>query len=250
MGRTMSILRLFKLGSRPSGAVAAPWAPTDIDGVKLWVDANDADTITELSDAVSKWEDKGPDGYHLEQGNGCCQPLTGQSTMNDLNVITWSTDLLLNAVVLDLTDVTVFFVGVANDSSLGTYLTSTRESGEYVRAYDGGGAFDQIGFAMDDAGVEVLDGSDHFMVTKHIMSFTYDSTSETTNFYLNGGLEDTGTGAAHGNFIFNALGATQSTAGPWDGDIAEVIIYNSKLGDDDRALVNTYLGDKWGITLA
>lgn len=34
----------------------------------------------------------------------------------------------------------------------------------------------------------------------------------------------------------------------WDGDICEIIIYNSALSDANRTLVENYLLAKWGIT--
>ena len=47
----------------------------------------------------------------------------------------------------------------------------------------------------------------------------------------------------------SAIGMINGGARYWDGDIAEIIVYSSVLGSDDRALVENYLSTKWGITV-
>jgi hypothetical protein len=46
--------------------------------------------------------------------------------------------------------------------------------------------------------------------------------------------------------IGSAAGRTEGVF--WEGDIAEVIIYDSALSDTDRGKVEDYLLAKWGIT--
>jgi hypothetical protein len=52
----------------------------------LWLDASDTSTITEVSGAVSQWNNKG-NLANVSQGNNANKPTTGASTQNGLNVI-------------------------------------------------------------------------------------------------------------------------------------------------------------------
>jgi hypothetical protein len=58
------------------------------------------------------------------------------------------------------------------------------------------------------------------------------------------------TGNAARNFTISGSGAATgaSTAQFFNGDIAEIIIYNTALSDIDRAAVESYLISKWAIT--
>jgi hypothetical protein len=55
----------------------------------VWLDAADATTITASLGAVSQWNDKSGNGFHVTQAFGARQPLTGAATINGLNVLTF-----------------------------------------------------------------------------------------------------------------------------------------------------------------
>ncbi len=50
------------------------WTPADAAAI-AWYDANDAATITHSGGAVSQWNDKSSNGYHMKQTNGTYQPV-------------------------------------------------------------------------------------------------------------------------------------------------------------------------------
>ena len=68
------------------GPEAAAFSPLDLSPV-LWLDASDTSTITEVGNAVSQWDDKSGNGYHLTQATAAAQPKSGTATINSLNVI-------------------------------------------------------------------------------------------------------------------------------------------------------------------
>src|SRR5439155_19226332 len=67
--------------------VTASSSTPPVAGYAAWYDASDTSTITASSNAVSQWNDKSGNGYHLTQGTGSRQPLTNTDTINGLNVI-------------------------------------------------------------------------------------------------------------------------------------------------------------------
>ena len=68
----------------------ATWSPTSLT-TTLWLDANDASTITESGGSVSQWADKNGNGKHAAQNTGANQPATG-GDINGLNAIQFDSD--------------------------------------------------------------------------------------------------------------------------------------------------------------
>lgn len=68
-------------------AVAA-FAPTDLAGLALWLDASDASTITlDVSNNVSQWNDKSGNARHAAQANALLRPAWGTQTQNGKSLI-------------------------------------------------------------------------------------------------------------------------------------------------------------------
>jgi hypothetical protein len=65
------------------------WTPADLTGLALWLDADDAGTITLNGSTVSQWEDKSGNNYHVSQASGALQPryvaagLNGKPALNN-----------------------------------------------------------------------------------------------------------------------------------------------------------------------
>lgn len=65
-----------------------PWtSPSQLSGLVAWYDASDAATIHSTAGAVSQWDDKSGNGFHVVQATGSKQPTTGATTLNGLNII-------------------------------------------------------------------------------------------------------------------------------------------------------------------
>ena len=85
-----------------------------------------------------------------------------------------------------------------------------------------------------------------------ISSTVYDGTY--LSLTLNGGnlSSVTSPNVVYNNITLNtySIGSNPQTTTLFVGNIGEVIIYNSALSTTDRRAVETYLGNKWGITVA
>lgn len=78
--------------------------------------------------------------------------------------------------------------------------------------------------------------------------------SNDMKLYMNGSLANSGTVANSANTTVNKVEfGTDIEALPnranWSGDIAEIIIYDSALNDTDRYAVESYLAQKYGLTI-
>jgi len=79
---------------------AAAWTPASSSGLKVWLKANDAATITESGNAVSQWTDKSSNAYAFTQGTAGAKPTTNTTTQNGKNVLAFDGgDALYNSTV-------------------------------------------------------------------------------------------------------------------------------------------------------
>lgn len=78
------------------GSGGTSFSPADISGLALWLDADDAATITQAAGAVSQWDDKSGNGYHATQGTGAYQFTTGVSSINGHNALSTNGTKFMN----------------------------------------------------------------------------------------------------------------------------------------------------------
>lgn len=232
--------------------------PTSLNGLKLWLDADDASTIMEEDSPgfVSQWDDKSGNGFNVTQGTGSKQPQTGVDTIGGLNTITFddTDDVLNNTSYIDFSEITLIAVAAfeSDDNSAivevtnGTVNTGAGLFQQPTPPIGGGIKF----VTQTPATVLVLD-EDPPPTVIHIFTGTR-STSE-AKFFIDGALEDSTSIASGLTNTLNRVDIGQ-LAGfnsfTLDGFIGEVIIYNKALLDSERVKVETFLSDKWGIPLA
>jgi hypothetical protein len=245
------------------------FAPTDLPSLQLWLDASNTSTITSSGSpaTVSQWNDKSGNARNFTQAVGASQPTTGVDTQNGLNVITFdgSNDHLLlgsSGLGRNVTGITSYIVisWSANPTTNRRVLQfDTEDVGGLVRHLIdagnisqrirfGGRRLDAGSFTGSTDGSTVISSSDVFVVTT-----TADYTAGTLVGRINGTAEGTAgaftTGATSDtNSLAAAVGAaTNGTSLFHQGDIAEIIVYHAAHTTDQRALVQTYLNDKWAV---
>lgn len=227
--------------------------PTSLANLKLWLDAADTGTIT-IETGVSQWDDKSGQGNDVTQGTGSLQPTTNTNTINNLNVINFSGDTLGiadNASLSITNDMTVIAV-------LRTETTGTEQN--YVSKEDGGNrsyrfridnVADKLWALVSDDGssAEVVLGNSTVPLNTAFFATTVVSLGNEVSFFQNGVAD--GTPAITStvikdndrDFTIGSKGGTEN----FDGDIAEVIIYDRAVTAAERQQVENYLSNKWGI---
>jgi hypothetical protein len=210
----------------------------------LWVDASDTDTITESSGKVSQWDDKSGNGYDLTQATAAKKPTTGTRTLNGLNVLDFdvTTGLQVDFGADYSQPNTIFVVAQLDDLvSSQTFFDGITSVKRHIgQMYDLGAG---INWRMD-AGVNLYDGTPD--TNAHLLRFVFNTTSST--LHVDGA--STLSGNAGTKVISGlTLGANYQVQFGIDGILAEAIFVDGTLTAGQISDTETYLADKWAITL-
>jgi len=244
--------------------------PGGISGVELWLRAD----MGAGSSSVSSWTDQS--SYHRDatQTQSTYQPTYRDNTANHNPILRYSDDFLdveYNK-SLNGADLTVFVVAQKNSDGC---LWSSRDQkefkvfvsiykipkGHYVcynddkYKYGNGKSVSMLSSGWDELEGSVSTGNYEIVTTKSsgISMVMFGKIDK--NIYQQG--VQTGDDA---NVLFSlnnnkpfriGKGGSEEVNGtdPWDGDIAEVIVYSSPLDDTNRNRVESYLAIKYGITM-
>ena len=221
--------------------------PVGVSGCKLWLDAavsayeDNIGTVPADGDAVYGWYDKSGNGWRAIQTSGTLKPIYKTGIINGLPVLRFDgSDDYMNLGLYLERPYTVFLVHVKKGAGGGN-ARAVAGSGNW---FMGSGAGYYRHFA----------GSDY--VSNNVLAETVDAPKLGTA---------RNTGAANGSTYWidqaditsqpNAIGVCGSMAvgsGPgggdyYNGDVAEVLVYDTALSPADRQLVWDYLGPKYGL---
>lgn len=224
-------------------------------------DASDEDSITVTSgSAVDQWDDLSGNGHHITQtANAAHKPSTGVDTQNGLNVVTFdgTNDVLAltSAFMYDAaaaSGVTVYIVfEAAGGTNIGlVYQTNPNlqnteyglrvisDFGNVVRRASGG----TIDLNMSDT-TDVVTSSPHLLVMTDDESnaavYTDQSTSNSASYSKTATNAPTRFSVGARSRLTNDLHL--------NGWVGEIAIYETVHGSSDRAAVENYLADKWGL---
>lgn len=266
----MSLIGLGVSMPMPSGvgvAAGGEFSPLNLSPL-AWYDASDTGTITESSGSVSQWDDKSGNNNDVYQGTGAAQPTTGTRTLNSLNVIEFDggSDYLTGGDILDVLSggLTVFIVAKVDDDTRLQGLTgksaASSSSGRYGPIFNpGGGYFGAIWHDTASRTVSYDPGAGNrtntFLLTQIV------NRNNSNVLRLNGAQVAidsnlSGTSSYDTSFAF-LVGAYQNQSGQpvlsnsyLDGFVAEIIVMNATATAQQISDAETYLADKWGITLS
>ncbi len=258
-------------GSGTGGLPSEPdlWSPDQIAGLELWLDADDADTITLNGSDVSQWDDKSDSGMVFTQGTAANQPayttfLGKPSVFYNAS----SAELLLGARTDNNgPDLTVFAMcwrdyGTASFPT----LISTFTNGSWLDGWSmtdpggSGGILVMAAGTYNANNQNIVETSDDYPTpvgtwtpdVNHwqicMGAFQIGGGANSIQGFVNG---EERTGSANDTedvtdfntsiYIGNNVGGNYS----WDGHIGEILTYDSTLSTADRQLVEGYLAWKW-----
>lgn len=228
----------FQLGGALRGisfpAAPVSFAPTDIAGCVLWLDASQLALAN--NDPVASWTDISGIGNNAVQATGANQPVFKTAALNGKPAVRFdgSTDFLV-APSIDAPSYTLWAVYMTTNSvaSSRTLSTSTNTLigpfGAFYQGFDGG-------FALGPAVV-----NNQFIV--HI--FTHTSGVGGAAF-VNGVAAGT-TAGTQSLGVTIGVGATAAAAGLLPGDVPECGAYNNAISGANRALLEAYLLAKYAL---
>jgi hypothetical protein len=278
--------RMHGIVSQAGGTGGVPpepgFSPDDITGLALWLDADDESTITESIGAVSSWTSKDANARTFSQATGSLQPTTNASTQNSLNVIDFAGDYLVcdqaNSIWTFMHNGTTHYVfaivkvGVVADPNAA-----------YALFGNDGDSISDVGmnFRFDDR--DSLSRNERVLHLVHlgpggnrsVLNVSGDGFLPPNQFVLFQAASDpdNGTAAArssmsvdNGTAVENnaqtnapstsaptyalSIGSASNGVFPFTGSFAELLVYEANLSGTDIANIQTYLADKWDVTLA
>lgn len=218
------------------GGAAPSFSPTDLSGLKLWVDANDFVS----AGVISQWNDKSGLNNHLIQGTGAAQPSVVLNVQNSKPIVRFDG-------VNDFFDLTTTISG------------STDWTGVYVmKAFDASSNMcglsynTEVGYPVLQFGSSTYAGTPagYVSVVNSVTSFcamTGTRLVEVLGLKKNNvALTTTPTVIARGANDFAVFGKLTSSY-PSKGDFAEAVFYNRVLTTQEMIDLNTYLVAKWAL---
>jgi len=223
-----------------------PFLPTDIAGLQLWLDANDASTLFQDAakttpagggDVVGAWADKSGQGNDATQATTANKPTVSAAAINGINAILGDgTDDELDISVGPLTVETIFAV-VTNNSS-GSDRTVLGVNASFRLRFPATGT-NEIEYRYNAVNASISAGFTE--ANANIFRAIYNGTQ--SNLSVNDGIPDTQITAQAGHTW------GQVFSGPtryFSGLMGELLIYDSALSVGNIALILDYLKNKWG----
>lgn len=224
---------VFSIDTGNNNSLPAKTLPVK-NGLVLWLDASDTNTISTSASVVTQWRDKGPYNYPVVL-NG--SPILSTAVQNNLNVISCST--------------TDGFYCAQNFPAPCTVIYGSRwTGGSNQRVLQGRTNNWLLGyhFTIDDAYFEgwVFDSAISADVLPRIHTGTIAGAGLNSSFYSSGSLKASNTNGVTGP---NGLGVNGGGAVAELSNCAlfEIIVYNRVLTEIELKKVHTYLNIKWGI---
>jgi hypothetical protein len=216
------------------------WQPSDIT-TSAWYDAYREDTVLESGGAVYQWNDRSGNGQNLVQATGSKQPTSGTRSINGLNTLDFSNDVLSGALTNSIDDCSVIAVFQPDGVAASYIYANAGLGGSKSRNY-----LLENGIDFGNASLSFTGSTD----AKIVFGYVTDTGDGSTQGYrINGGDATTGsvdrgvTNQAIHIGDYNDIGGTS----PYNGIIGEVLVFNSVLGDSDRQKIEGYLAHKWGL---
>lgn len=216
-------------------------------GLLLWLDGDDTDTITESGGAVSQWDDKSVNGNNVTQSNGPEQPTflpTGINGKGAIEFVGASAPFLeLDSQILSTVDLSALAVFVNTEAiAAGHILASLTNNRQVIRLDPDQGSFGRFQ-CFDGSTTVQFEFTSSITGTALLLRVEYEFSSNKTIF-LNGVQRDFD--SYSGDTRIGSLGRL-SAAVEMGGRVGEVLVYDRILIQDEVQALENHLTFKWGI---
>ena len=235
-----------------AGGGGGAWVPSDVSGLSVWLDANDAGTFTfGTGSAVATWGDKSGNANHVTQATSGNRPTVQTAVLDSKDVVRFAQgsnqflakSSLTNgpgnaactmAVVLKLT-ATISLEAVWD-------ISDTTNTNRTLLFSNSGGNM-QMKSQNGSPALEAFTDTTSF----HVWSGT--STTTLRRLWRNGTQKTDSSATAQASVVGTNLrvGFLFQDVQSLNGDIAELVLYNTVLSTGDRQKLEGYLAHKWGL---
>jgi len=222
--------------------------PIDVPGCQLWLDAADSSTITlGTGSNVASWRDK-VNGYAVANSSAAYQPVYSQGTIRFIGSIRPSY-LDIPTLTIGSSAFSIFFViqntgPASGNGSVPIFF--------WPLSGNGSGALSMTGWIdINVQGVSISISSTLLKNQYYIISYTFGVTSNFEQLYANGisiGTNQKGSAYVASLYRLGTIDSSQTTLLS-DGNIGEMLVYNTALTTSERQQVEGYLAHKWGLSL-
>ena len=241
---------LCLLGSLlPAGSMAAP----QTNGLSLWFNAESLAATLADGAAVAAWTDDSGNGRHALQATVANRPVFQTNVLNGLPVVRFdgtSGVLGYDGAFLTNTDYTIFFVEARGSSKAPNHLfggTDNRADRNLHIGYRNDAQFTHAHYGRDYN----MDVPAYSTPRFRLFSLHLDNTGATgRQTYTNGVFFG---GDAQSNVLLSYTDAQVGRYGGgtyYQGDIAEILMYDQYLDSAERNQVGYYLAERYGLESA
>jgi len=236
--------------------------PSRIDGLDLWLDAADGDTLFDATSggnfvsangsAVKRWEDKSGNGKHATEATNA--PTLVTDSKNRLSALNFNASKFISCSFTSktFTQQTIFLALQFSTSTanFGRAFTQTIAgsqdfsiTGHYIPLLRNATA-NQISSYANNAAQSAVAAVNQ---TWYVARARHSGTALTVS--LNGNLGTNFSHTLNRNFDLYRIGAHNigGDTAYWNSIISEVIVYTRNLTDSESNLVTNYLNSKWAV---
>lgn len=252
-GRGLTAAEVLQNYNALIGRYNTNFNPLSISGIQFWVDASDSTTLYQDSglttlavannDVVGGWKDKSGNNRHATQSSSAAKPLLKTAAQNSRNVVSLDgiNDLLnISGVSPTFSGYTCFCAFTRPTTGIiSKPLGGDNSAGGYTYPfhwYTNDGIYIQTSSGFYNIGSSSI-GAQQITVS-HVSS-----ASSTLNLRKNGVLLDSRSYSGTTNFL-TYIG--YNSVEYHNGNIFEILVYDSELSASNILLVEAYLKDKWG----
>ena len=228
-------------------ANAVTWTPSSLgSSLALWLDADDASTITSSAGLVSEWRDKSGNNRDATQADPNSRPSTNGSGLTFDSSNKFMTGVMNPNTMATSVQVTVVFTRACCGANGYDSHPFTLTSNNYPTPYDGYNDTLLVGGPTGAYWVDSGFADISTRTTRTLLSTSMSATKVAQ--YLNGTLQK----SVEGNFPYEHVPSIYYVATRDDrythftGEINEIVV-TRELSNANRSNLEAYLGSKWAI---